>query len=378
MWLEVSAKMSINNSDPPFGDARFLEEVNIPRVTTTSYIIEKKNAQSQIILAIHDNLNLLDKVSCVQTLVNKEQTIFEITYTNSLVKIEADNLLNKNILSFEGQIIRKVDNRELKGLQKIPFVRVMIYESPYELENSFIIRKLQKYGELVENSAFMHKIRGTQIDSGIRSIKYRTIHTPIPTTLFIRGNKIKLKHEGQDRTPYCSTCSTRGHYRDDCPALEQVARSVNEDELPLEIPEDHKVQDSWAKAVENEERKRNQSYRRFTSEEETKRLNQILEDNQQEETEQQQEMDNQTEDLKKSDIENSEDLEVSEVESNVTTEDLDTLTQRLEDLEKTLGREGFEKRMDEKLKKLKVKQWKKKKKLKEKIEKVKEKKGDSY
>lgn len=180
-----------------------------------------------------------------------------------------------------------------------------------------------------------------------------------------------MKHEGQDRTPYCSTCSTRGHYRDACPALD-----VNEEELTLQIPPDHIVQDSWAKAVEKEERRRNQAYRRFGSEEETERINKLLEENQQD-TERQDEMESQEKELQKSDIEHSgeesEASEASEVESNVTSEDLETLTQRLEDLEKTLGRDGFEKKMDDKLKKLKRKQAKKRKRL---LKKKEKKKGD--
>lgn len=241
-------------SDPPMGDVRFLEEVNVPRVTTSSYIVDKQNVQSGVILTIHENLNILEKVSCIQTLMTKEESVFEITYSNSLAKIEADDLLSKNKITFEGLVIRKIPNRELKNLQKIPFTRLMIYEAPFELENSFIINKLQRYGELVENSVFMHTIRGTNISSGIRSIKFRKINIPIPTTLFVRGNKIKLKHEGQDRTPFCSTCHLRGHYRADCPVLEQVAQSIREEDTPLVIPEDYTVQKSWAEIVDGEER----------------------------------------------------------------------------------------------------------------------------
>ena len=35
--------------------------------------------------------------------------------------------------------------------------------------------------------------------------------------MFIRGNRIKLKHEVQDREPICGICKKRGHYRDKCP-----------------------------------------------------------------------------------------------------------------------------------------------------------------
>ncbi|MEW8339315.1 MAG: hypothetical protein AB2708_05650 [Candidatus Thiodiazotropha taylori] len=45
------------------------------------------------------------------------------------------------------------------------------------------------------------------------------INKPIPTTMFIKGNLIKLRHNGQDRTPFCTSCKTKGHYRLECPNL---------------------------------------------------------------------------------------------------------------------------------------------------------------
>lgn len=49
--------------------------------------------------------------------------------------------------------------------------------------------------------------------NGIRSVDLVKINESIPTTLHIKGNKIKIKYPGQGRTAICSFCRERGHYK---------------------------------------------------------------------------------------------------------------------------------------------------------------------
>ena len=65
----------------------------------------------------------------------------------------------------------------------------------------------------------MYKHKGTEIYTGARSINFRTFTRPIPTVLFVHGNKCKRKHAYQDSTPICGICRVKGHFRDDCPQL---------------------------------------------------------------------------------------------------------------------------------------------------------------
>ena len=64
----------------------------------------------------------------------------------------------------------------------------MIYEAPCELKAECILRKLSQYGELQKNHVVRHKYRGFEILNGIRSVNFKKITKPIPTTLFVRGN----------------------------------------------------------------------------------------------------------------------------------------------------------------------------------------------
>ena len=61
--------------------------------------------------------------------------------------------------------------------------------------------------------------RDIKIQNRVRSLAFLKINKPIPTTMFVKGNLVKLRHNGQDRTPFCTQCKTKGHYRLDCPEL---------------------------------------------------------------------------------------------------------------------------------------------------------------
>ena len=98
----------------------------------------------------------------------------------------------------------------------------MIYEAPYELENQHIYNKLRTYGEVADQTIYMHRYKNTGILNGVRSLAFTKINKPIPTTMFVKGNLVKLRHNGQDRTPFCTKCKTKGQYRLDCPELNNL------------------------------------------------------------------------------------------------------------------------------------------------------------
>ena len=70
----------------------------------------------------------------------------------------------------------------------------MIFEAPRELSNMHILQKLQAYGKLQDQSIFMHQYKGVEIFNGIRSVNFTELYKPLPTTLYVRGNRIKIKH----------------------------------------------------------------------------------------------------------------------------------------------------------------------------------------
>ena len=72
---------------------------------------------------------------------------------------------------------------------------MIIYEAPYELQDKYILAKLGNYGMLNSQTVFSHKHRGTDIYNGVRSISFKSLNKAIPTTMFVRGKQIRLRHE---------------------------------------------------------------------------------------------------------------------------------------------------------------------------------------
>ena len=97
-----------------------------------------------------------------------------------------------------------------------------------------------------------HKIPGPDFYNDVRSLSFKTINKPIPTTLFVRCKMIKVKYLGQDRTPTCSICKTRGHYRTECPRTQETPIQ-REDPISAQEPEPEPTQElesvSEAKSV---------------------------------------------------------------------------------------------------------------------------------
>ena len=118
----------------------------------------------------------------------------------------------------------------------------MIFEAPRELSNMHILQKLQAYEKLQDQSIFMHQYRGVEIYNGIRSVNFIELYKPLPTTLYVRGNKIKINHQGQDRTPICAICKQKGHFRTECPRLQVPADATETQEESAWIPPERRLE----------------------------------------------------------------------------------------------------------------------------------------
>ena len=196
-----------------------LQEVNIERKRTITYGIDE-NLRVEDLLSYLNTLKISSKLDCVQKMQVGYQTLFEVTCKTELQKNEVENTMDSAKIHFNGKPLKQYSNRDLKDIQKIPFIKIMIYEAPYELENFAILQKLSSYGKLKDQDIFLHKYKGTEIHNGIRSLNFTQLYKPIPTTIYIKGNRIKIKYAGQDRTPICAICKKKGHYRSECPRLQ--------------------------------------------------------------------------------------------------------------------------------------------------------------
>ena len=197
------------------------EEVEYPRRDTITIQTEGPVTIDQI-FTYFDNLSILDQVACIQKIPD-QNPIYEITVKqgNDALLFQREVFKNQPV-KIAGHEIKLIQTKKLKDIIKSPMIRVQIYEAPYELQDRHILQKLAPFGVMARNELFSHKYRGTDIYNGVRTATYSKITKPIPTVLFVRGNRIKIKYESQDRTPICGICRTKGHFRDDCPRLREV------------------------------------------------------------------------------------------------------------------------------------------------------------
>ena len=228
------------------------EEVELDRRDTiTLQTLDNQKITTNQLFAYIDNLQILDDVYQIYQMADTGSQLYEITVKAGIdIFTFAHKLFEKPII-IDGKTIRMTSTRKLKDIVLSPTIKVMIYEAPCELKDEYILRKLSQYGELQKNQVIRHKYRGFEILKGIRSVNFKKITKPIPTTLFVRGNRIRLKHENQNRTPVCGICKTRGHFRLDCPQLPNLQRHVDLDQPPEDPSEDPIT--TWAQAREKNE-----------------------------------------------------------------------------------------------------------------------------
>lgn len=251
------------------------KEVEVDRTRTlTLKTNDRKNIQTDKLFAYLSNLDVLDKIECIQKLTLQNDQIHEITTKTTQDRTIIMNLLKNQPIRIEDITLTITDNRTLRDVIKIPLIKVLIFEAPFELEDQHILHKLMLYGELQEYMIYNHKYRGTNVFNGVRSLNFKKIHKPIPTTLFIRGNRIKLKHEGQDREPVCGICKQKGHYRDKCPGILNPP-------VDLDQPKEHQQsQTGWSdivkQGIQKKKKELEEQRQRFYEQNKTSKEEQIV------------------------------------------------------------------------------------------------------
>ena len=120
---------------------------------------------------------------------------------NQAIKSKIKALIEPELNCGE-HLCKIVENRDVKTTKKVPLTTVIIYEAPYELEDHHVYRVMRKFGE-IKGGISRHKHRGTNIENGNRSLIYSAEPRNIPGTLWIQGNKVKIRYDGQNRKPFC-------------------------------------------------------------------------------------------------------------------------------------------------------------------------------
>ena len=197
--------------------------------------------------------------------------IAEITLKPGVNLEHFTQILFEQPMKIKNNVFTITPSRSMRNQVKNPLTRVYIYEAPFQMPSSWIRHKLSQFGQLVNEEIYEHKYYNTEIFNGVRSISFSRIDTPIPTTLFVRGNRIRLRHENQDRRPICGICKTKGHYRDKCPELQRQEQNYTDLDNPPLPQTEQDMRAEWNAKVE-EQRIRNE--RKMKAQEEKDRKKQ--------------------------------------------------------------------------------------------------------
>ena len=159
----------------------------------------------------------LETVKSIVRLKNpkeKEDIVFEVNFKEYEDKANY-NALIQGPINITGTKLTKIYNRPVNEIVEGKYISVVCWEVQEEISDSDIEKCLAKYGKM-KGHLVRHLHKGFKVENGNRSILFEEIEKDIPTIIWVQGNKVKVSHEGQDRSPICSYCHTKGHYRAIC------------------------------------------------------------------------------------------------------------------------------------------------------------------
>ena len=198
-------EQNLSQEELPSKDARNyrLQTEMLDRPYTVTFGCRDGQIPTDVIIKYLEQSKILQDIKCINNISKSDkETVLEITFRD-FANLSADKIVT-NKLRYQDLSFNQLDTRHLKDVKVQPLTRVMIYEAPYELENQPIYNKLRMYGEVSDQTIYIHKYKNTRILNGVCSLAFLKINKPIPTTIVVKGNVIKLRHNGHDRTPFCT------------------------------------------------------------------------------------------------------------------------------------------------------------------------------
>ena len=157
-------------------------------------------------LAVRLNTRQFARLAYEEVLNGIEQEIDvslvkEIQITESICFVSLKNQEAKESLIIGGVNIRDTYNNVF-DVEKINVTNVAIKDAPYELDNRFLMEYLKQYDEVVENSMKRGKVRGTDIETGIRYVQIVNCRI-IPITTTFGRFKVRLFSDNKTECKFC-------------------------------------------------------------------------------------------------------------------------------------------------------------------------------
>lgn len=116
----------------------------------------------------------------------------------------------------EGQLFKILQAPPLLWENKRNNIQITLFGTPFELKPEYVRNKLTKYCD-VESINYCKYKDFPNIESGVRIVIARSIKQDIPRKIYIKGQPITVKYEGQPTGKKCFNCGEYGHLSTDCP-----------------------------------------------------------------------------------------------------------------------------------------------------------------
>lgn len=99
---------------------------------------------------------------------------------------------------------------------KKPNIEIKLFGVPYEIKPEYIRQKLDKYVD-IENFKYTTYSDFPDIESGVQIVTANCIKQDIPRKIYVKGQPISVRYEGQPSGRLCFNCREYGHISKDCP-----------------------------------------------------------------------------------------------------------------------------------------------------------------
>lgn len=97
------------------------------------------------------------------------------------------------------------------------YIDITIYNLPFEIKPDSVIQKFRKYATTIIELRSPTFRSFPTIQSGVRVVRVKALHTHIPRRIFIKGQPITVKYEGQPPPDKkCHNCGEYGHISREC------------------------------------------------------------------------------------------------------------------------------------------------------------------
>ena len=97
------------------------------------------------------------------------------------------------------------------------YIDITIYNLPFEIKPDSVIQKFQKYASIIIKLRSPTFKSLPTIKSVVQVVRVKALHTHIPRRIFIKGQPITVKYDGQPPPDkQCHNCGEYGHISREC------------------------------------------------------------------------------------------------------------------------------------------------------------------